>query len=231
MANNTNSLGLVRASNQTITTPNASDLNFGTGSFTVECWVQRASIGIFGGLIAKIDTDVAGYRFSFDNNDTLSFACFAASTSDSTSSTSTITSTSAWNHVAAVRNGATLTIFINTVADGTPGTDNARNVTNAGQPQSLGAYRSNALTTNLFDGLVDEQRIWNVARTQTQLAANWKTDVTGQAGLVSYLKLNNNLTESGVARTWTNNNAAAFSSTVPFSTYTTTGGIFLSNFM
>ncbi|MES2779080.1 MAG: LamG-like jellyroll fold domain-containing protein, partial [Bacteroidota bacterium] len=41
-----------------------------------------------------------------------------------------------------------------------------------------------------FTGLLDELRIWTVARTQAQIQASMNSEITPQSGLVQYLKLN-----------------------------------------
>ncbi len=56
---------------------------------------------------------------------------------------------------------------------------------------SIGAGRQNGSTTAAFDGLIDEVRIWNVARTQAQIRDNMCRQLTGtETGLVGYWNMN-----------------------------------------
>ena len=50
----------------------------------------------------------------------------------------------------------------------------------------------------LFDGLIDEVRIWNDKRTSTEISNNYQTQLNGnEAGLVAYWMLNNNAEDKG----------------------------------
>mgnify|MGYP001596239516 CR=1 FL=1 len=215
MAANTHSLALVRASSQYANTPDANDLDFGTGSFTVELWYKVTSLPGFSGLICKDLSDNDG--FQLNGTTSFVFRCMSAAGVDATSSF-TLTDGGVWHHIACVRNGTTLKVYLDLV-EVASGTDNARNITNTAV-LGLGTYRSVDVVNHHWDGLIDEVRVWNVERTLAQITANYQKDVTGQSGLVAYWKLNNSDTdETGLGHTLTRGGGAGFSTTVPFGDY------------
>ena len=70
--------------------------------------------------------------------------------------------------------------------------DNASNFT-------VGAdnFGASAAPDNFFDGQIDDLRVWNTERTESQILTNRGEDLTGtETGLVSLWKFNNNYTDS-----------------------------------
>lgn len=90
---------------------------------------------------------------------------------------------SQWYHLAFVQNGGTTEAFVNGVSIGT---QNIGQSGNTGQPFNIGFIGS---STQYFRGSIDEIRIWNVARSASQIQANMNTDLAmPQSGLVVYYK-------------------------------------------
>ncbi|OWY26051.1 hypothetical protein BVG80_00640, partial [Sphingobacteriales bacterium TSM_CSM] len=86
-----------------------------------------------------------------------------------------------WTHVAYVLTGTQLIFYVNGVADAKPFTHNT------GSTGSLyvGSYFGATGQT------VDEVRIWNTVRTQTQIQSSMGTELAGnESGLVAYYKFN-----------------------------------------
>lgn len=73
-----------------------------------------------------------------------------------------------WHHVAYVRTGSTVTIYIDGVLVGTTTTTSTLNVDDQ---WSLGQEFDNANTTDHFIGQFDEVRIWNTSRSQSEIRA------------------------------------------------------------
>ena len=68
----------------------------------------------------------------------------------------------------------------------------------------------------LFDGRIDDVRVWNIKRTGSEIDKNKNIRIGAQTGLVGYWQLNNALTDSsGNGNTLTNNNGASFVTTTP----------------
>lgn len=102
--------------------------------------------------------------------------------------------TNQWYHLAGVYNGSFIRYFVNgCLVIEQPATGNL--ITND-LAAAIGNQSNN--TTEQFLGDIDELRIWNVARTQAQIAANMNDlpNPATQAGLLAYYKFTNNLINS-----------------------------------
>ena len=79
-----------------------------------------------------------------------------------------------WTHLAGVWNGSVLTVYINGVLDGTATVaGGAFNVTT--NPVRIGA----SLTSESWDGKLDDVRIWSTARTVTEISTSIKGCLPG----------------------------------------------------
>ncbi len=86
-----------------------------------------------------------------------------------------------WFHVAATYDGTMVHAFINGVEQGSKPPSGALATTSAT------LYVGSATNRNYFNGMIDEVRIWNVARSGTQIAQNMSVRLAGtEAGLVGY---------------------------------------------
>jgi len=144
-----------------------------TNDFTVEGWVKLA-LGIdtqdalFGqeGKGADINFYQGKARL-FDNGDKI--AANTALTPDT------------WGHIAITRSGSQLTLYVNGERDAT---------SQWGGVLSLKAIgRGNR---GFLKGMVDEIRVWNIARTKTEINASFNAGVDpNTAGLIGYWTFNN----------------------------------------
>jgi hypothetical protein len=106
---------------------------------------------------------------------------------DSTNDLGINSSTDQWVHIAMVWNGTNVITYVNGLPKittaGTGGT------TALATTQSLVILGCNPTNNNCFNGLFDEFRIWNVARTATQIHDNYNKQVSNSdTGLVGYWK-------------------------------------------
>ena len=103
----------------------------------------------------------------------------------------------AFHHVAGTYGGDSLKIYIDGVRSGALYAP-AWSVQVAGGKLVVGnatAYN------NAYDGLIDEVRVWNVARTEGQISSSMLGEVTPGAGLVGYWRLNGDGTDLVAGRT------------------------------
>lgn len=136
--------------------PDSINLQFGSSSFTIECWVYLSSTGVAQGLIAK-GSSTTGWLLSVNSSNQVSF------TDTSTAITSTgALSASTWYYIAVVRTGTSTNqtkIYINGTNDGTGTSATTFNQTNS---LYVGADRTGGSNLN---GYIDDLRITNgVAR-------------------------------------------------------------------
>ncbi|SLM27878.1 exported hypothetical protein [Desulfamplus magnetovallimortis] len=89
-----------------------------------------------------------------------------------------------WTHVAVVKNGTSVKLYINGQEDVSGYNDRTPSV----DRMLIGKYY---FDENYFEGSIDEVRIWNIARTETQISDNMYSELTGsESGLVAYYKIN-----------------------------------------
>ncbi len=92
-----------------------------------------------------------------------------------------------WHHLAAVNNGQTLQVFIDGALMGSA-SETLYNITSLNRTSAIGA-QFNASEFH-FDGIVDEVRVWTVARTQEQIQTHMHERLSGnESGLVAYWRL------------------------------------------
>ncbi len=173
------------------------DLNF-EGDFTVEMKFKRERDGIREDLMDK--KKIAGGTSSFNdlaitlNSSDRIVLWFKESDMNLVLLTSsTIVEVGEWYHVASVREGSTVRLYVNGVLESTASFYG--NLVSNG-PMRIGSNRTinsdpNSAPIFPFDGGIDEIRIWNYARTGAEI--NEYSDeelIGGEAGLVRYCNLN-----------------------------------------
>ncbi|HQQ86076.1 MAG TPA: DUF2341 domain-containing protein [Candidatus Marinimicrobia bacterium] len=86
---------------------------------------------------------------------------------------------SGWNHIAQTYDGSKQKLFIN--GNLTASSDLTENIN---------SNSNNLMIGNLFNGTIDEVRIWNVARTEEEIRTNMCKKLTGsESGLIGYWRL------------------------------------------
>ena len=144
-----------------------------TSNYTLETWFKADSFGGLRGLIDKYQTANAnGWLLRLTGTD-LDF--------DQLTTTGLNLQSGQWYHVAAVNNGGTRHLYVNGVEKTISGT--ATIVAANTNEVRLGCdYRS-----RYFAGQLDEVRIWNVVRTQTDIQDAMHRVLAGsETGLVAY---------------------------------------------
>ena len=95
-----------------------------------------------------------------------------------------------FHHVAASGNGTSVSFFVDGILIGTNSITGPLSTGNSQQPLLIGndIYTFTGITTDYnFSGNIDEVRIWNTARTQTEIRDNMCKKLVGnELGLVGY---------------------------------------------
>ena len=134
--------------NDTLSMATSSDLAFGTGDYTVECWVKPTSVS--GNLEIVLNTggsSATTFFFHYDNNQ-LSVGTYFAYISNQAATFEN----GKWYHIVACRSGSTLKLFQNGLQVGFDATDNT-NWASGGTiiigTNSAGSQAVNGLISNL----------------------------------------------------------------------------------
>ncbi|HLP95794.1 MAG TPA: HYR domain-containing protein [Saprospiraceae bacterium] len=159
----------------------------GSGDFTFEFWYKANSHGAFPILFAQDQTGIGSPAFRVEinsNNNSMSFFQNSSGASVTNFTPANSLTVNTWTHYAIVRSGNTYRSYINgvlkttTTATGTPSF--AGNNFNF----RIGARQTGSLAAqNPFNGTIDEFRVWNVARTQSDIQANLYNSLGSQANL------------------------------------------------
>lgn len=150
-----------------------------TGSITICCRVKLESIPSAATLVAKGDSVADhAYELWIDSTGTVRIGLSNDGTNKTTAIGATALSTATWYSIAAVYNGADIRIYVDGVLDSN-GTQNPKAYTsgifNSNQKFTIGA-RSDAV--NHYDGLIDDVRIYNVAKSAAEISTWHSTGTT-----------------------------------------------------
>ena len=197
-------------SNDYVTFGTASEL--GLSQFTIECWFKRegagntASTGTGGVTAVPLVTKGRGeadgdnrdmnYFFGIESGTNL----LTADSEEGASGTSpglnhpvtgtTAVATGVWYHAAVTYDGTSWRLYLNGNLDAE---------LSVGQPPRSDSIQHSGIATAMtstgsaagyFDGIIDEIRIWNYARTQTDIQNDMTSEITSATGLVGRWGLN-----------------------------------------
>ena len=156
-----------------------------SGDFTVEAWIrtQTASVdhqpavehseltsGSWGWKLFEVDEIV---RFELTRVSLAGYPC----------SGTTVVTDEVWHHIAGVRSGSQLRLFVDGAEENVCSASTEAITTTNG----LAVGFSPRWNYQWSDGQIDDVRLWSVARTQTQIEADMDLPLTGiEAGLVGY---------------------------------------------
>lgn len=149
-----------------ITTPDHANWTFGSGDFTIDFWLRRGATGAYMGIVNSGTSGGTNkwILVGFSDGDIVRFIMRMDDNSQVTASSSgTITDTN-WHHIAAVRDGNTMRLFIDGTADGTADVT-GDTLNDSSEVLTIG--RTGSYNGEYFTGHLDEIRISNVARWTT----------------------------------------------------------------
>ncbi len=175
-------------SNDYIGLGNPTALNFTNNrNFTIEAWIKPSTVApVLQSIISKLtDESDKQYSLSVNASGIIQFYYeFNANEFNIFSPANTIVA-GTWQHVSVtVDNSLNCRIYVDgvEVASGTA-PNQTSSVTN---PVEIGRW-GGVYNNSYFGGDIDEVRIWNVARSATDIANNRNTELIGnEAGLVAY---------------------------------------------
>ncbi|MDB4339613.1 LamG domain-containing protein [bacterium] len=135
--------------------------HFGTDDFTVEGWwyFNTVSAGYQPVISLGQNTDQRGWIIATETNNGLAIYMSNGSAWSYNIATSTVPTLNAWNHIAAVRNGSTLTLYLNGISIGTAniGTNSTHSTTSGAL--YIGHYPFFPGGARSFNGYIQDVRI------------------------------------------------------------------------
>lgn len=208
-AASTISIDLERDESDFLTAADSASLSI-TGNLTVECWVKAESFAgagaanYLGGKYVDSNGNRSWYWGIIDEGGQKKVLLNLSSdgtANDGQGKINVTMNTGTWYHVAVVYTAAshTMEAFLDGSSLGTADVT-ITSIFDSTSAASIGSYTSNAYSTG-WDGLIDDYRIWNTARTGTQINDNKGIQLTGsESGLAAYWPFNVLLVASGVFR-------------------------------
>jgi concanavalin A-like lectin/glucanase superfamily protein/Big-like domain-containing protein/K319-like protein len=181
----------------------AAQPGLGASTFTLECWFKRMGAGVAtstgsGGvtavpLVTKGRAEAEGsnvdmnYFLGIDGTTGKLVADFEEGPSTGGTlglnhpvSGNTVVTSSVWHHAAATYDGQTWKLYLDGVLDGTltlavPRPPRSDSIQHAGLATAL---NSTGVAAGFFQGVLDEARIWNVARSQADIQSTMNQEIT-----------------------------------------------------
>jgi len=159
-------------------------------NLTIEAWIKTTS--------TSGAAEIAGYGSTASTDEVMELRLSGGKVQFGINQTSwsVVTSSSSvnsgkWTHVAAVKSGTNITIYINGIIDATGIIANANPSVDRLTIGNL--FYNNLLRSYYFGGSIDEVRIWNTARSQAEIQSSMCTPLTTpySANLVSYFNFDN----------------------------------------
>ncbi len=177
---------------QRVTIPHNAVYNMGTGNFTVEAWVRPVNDAQTKTIISRRTGASDGFALVLNGSEK---PIFTLNTIVLTSTTGIDFNNGDWHHVAVTRSGTTLSMYIDfeAIASNTATLTGSETLTTSASCE-LWVGKDKLAGTNGFNGLIDEARIWNVARTGTDMSleryAKIIPDLTQNANLKGWWRFN-----------------------------------------
>ena len=179
--------------------------------FTLEAWIRTSvasptGTNFFQG-VGLIYADVAFNANDFGMSILNNHIALGIGNPDTTVEGTTSVITGQWVHIATTRTRSTglVSVIVNGVLDRSATAPNTGTLTS---PTSI-TLGANAGDSIYYTGLIDEIRIWNVARSAATIAANMNRRLIGtEAGLVGYWRLDETTGNTALDASPSNSSAA-----------------------
>ncbi|MDR4988959.1 MAG: LamG-like jellyroll fold domain-containing protein [Bacteroidales bacterium] len=148
-------------------------------NITMEAWVYQEATGV-SGIIYQGHPGSNGYGIRVIEDSYLAILCGGASWLTST----TELPVGSWHHVAAVRDNGTWKLYL----DGVEQVITNENTT-PNTPVDRIFIGANYENDRMFNGKIDEVRVWNVARSESEIRASYGSLAGTENGLTAYWRL------------------------------------------
>ncbi len=184
-----------------------------SSQFTVELWFKRTGAGVgtstgTGGIASAIPLITKGraeaetaaadinYFFGIDATTGQLVADFEEAQSGASPSLNhpvtgtTVVTQNVWHHAAATYDGSTWRLYLDGNLDKTLAINASANTAVTSATAIGSALTTAGVAAGFFQGQIDEARIWNSARSQSQIQSTMNTEIGATAGLVGLWHMN-----------------------------------------
>ena len=165
----------------------------GSTSFTVESWIYPTAFNYGGGIVSKR----SAFQFRTISNGALSFIIENSWSWERLNTSDNVIELNKWQHVAATYNGVSrvMKIFVNGIEVGSYTRNQNFSPNYTFGNLSIGYNNAyNDTSGRKFGGNIDEVKIWNTQKSQTELSNNLSTELIGdETNLMAYYKFNEGL--------------------------------------
>ena len=165
-----------------------------TSAISIETWIKTDGLGsrqtIAGKGYPNTGEPYYQYHVEIRAGGEIYFPLSLNGTRQTTETSATINA-SQWYHIACVYDGSTIKVYIDGVEESSSNASGS--ISTYSTSFYLGAYSGHS-SSNVgnFDGIMDEVRIWNDARTVAEIREYMHKELAGnESGLVAYYKMSN----------------------------------------
>ena len=208
---------------------NSETLNNITGQVTVSAWLKTINFPEdYAPIISKTDERDSNFKkrsffLSLKDDRSIQFAASPDGESDaSIFSPKGIIELNTWHHIAGVvdTENDIIKLFIDGIEAGSRDFKDVKSIYNSKLPLRIGWTQEEIDTHASFNGLIDEVRIWNIARTAIEISSDMNRQLNeDEPGLVGYWKFDEE-TEGRIFDTSRNKNDGIFIGNVKLEPYT-----------
>ena len=187
-----------------INVPGNNKLNLGTGNFTIEFWIKSNSTpSALSFVLSKYGNEGSNsnynlYQVYFNGNDKLICGLRAGMSDELKVVSNSDITVNTWHHIAIVRDVTNnrLKLYVDGVKEDEENIDVTENIS-LGNDLYIGTREAEGTgTEGHFNGLLDEVRIWNIARRQQEIQAHIHKQLVGnEEGLIAYYTFNQGIAE------------------------------------
>lgn len=155
--------GFFNTTNDAVSAADAAEFTLGTSDFTIEGWIYIASLpssGNFPGIASQRNSSSVNMAWNLNLLQATGAVTFDYSTSGTGAAGSAIGAVpnlNAWNHIAAVRSGSSLVVYVNGVGGASHNIGSA-SIFNSTSAVLLGRL-SSTISSNSLNGYLDEFRM------------------------------------------------------------------------
>ena len=195
---------------------NSASLN-PTHEITIEAWVKPDNIMESDqGIVTK--TEGSGYNLYLNHHHGVAdgrffFSLYTSSSNNINVETTQYTGSGDWHHVCGTYDGSIMKIYVNGIQKSSYSSEG--NIHPSSIPLFIGAEYQEGRIDYFFHGLIDEVRVWNIARSQSQIKSDMHRKLHGnEPGLAGYWDFNEGFGQVLYDRTDNNNDGILGSSPI-----------------